>query len=581
MRNSQSLIEVLFIILFLSGIPYSLPAADKLNNPPSFDHETRAVWVATNHRLDWPPNSFDADIQKEALSEIFSNIKSKFLNTIYFQVRSNGTVMFKSTLDPYSPYITGRVNGEPEYDPLQYAVELAHKKGLEIHAWVNCLNVFAGNESNIFKSPDHISRRKPEWIIEYSADGSNSLWLDPGLPEVREYVSDLITEMVENYDIDGVHLDYIRYPGREVDDDFSFGIYGNGMNLDDWRRKNITELIGLINKKIKEIKPYVKLGATPIGVYKNQKGMYALEGFSDVYQDSHEWLSSGIVDYVTPQIYWGLHNNPRFDIVAKDWADNSSGRNVVLGIGAYKDNIKNEIGQLIQYSRTIGASGIAFYRYSSIKNYDFKNFSYRTFPAEMVWLDGINPSAPTNLEYKIDRTNQNVITLNWDISNSKSKDTVKYYALYNLPAADSQIKPDYLFDIISSDKSSVALAVKPKKINYFFTLKSVSKLWNESVESSNTIEVKFNKMSSLANLDDWGQNPMLLKETDRSAKILLYSANEDTIEIVGDDGIKQQGLLTEELHKGKNIISLSADLSKFKLIKIIYESSKREVELKL
>jgi uncharacterized lipoprotein YddW (UPF0748 family) len=543
------------------------------------ERETRAVWVATNHRLDWPPPTFDQEKQKKSLEEIFDNIKSKNLNTVYFQVRSNGTVLFKSTLDPFSSYITGKINGSATYDPLEYAVKLAHEKGLEIHAWINCVNVFSGNESSVENNPDHICQRKPEWIVEDVRDGSKSFWLDPGLPEVREYISDLIAEMVENYDVDGVHLDYIRYPGKNFDDDFSFGIYNGGLSRDDWRRNNITELIDLINKKIKAIKPYVKLGAAPIGVYKNQKGMYAWEGYTEVYQDSREWLRKGVLDYVVPQIYWGMNENPRFDLVAKDWLDNAFGRSVILGIGAYKENVKSEIGKMIQFSRSMNAGGVAFFRYSNIKDYEFKNFSYKTYPAAMAWLDGIYPDSPHDLVCK--KENENIIRLDWDIKKSPSNDSIRYYALYSLPHPNSELLPDYLLDIIPADKSSIDLSIKPKQVNYYFTIKSVSKLWNESIESSNIAQIKFDELLSLADFQDMNAKPMLLKESKDNFKILLTSAINNTIIISGGTESKDQIIKSAEVSVGKNIININSDLNNYSKILIKYINSNKEYSLKL
>jgi uncharacterized lipoprotein YddW (UPF0748 family) len=546
------------------------------SSPAQIERETRAVWVATNHRLDWPPKIYDEEKQKKSLAEIFDTIKSKNLNTIFFQVRSNGTVLFKSSLDPFSSYITGEINGNASYDPLAYAVELAHERGLEIHAWINCLNVFTSN-GNGASNKDHICQRKPEWIIEDVRDGVKTYWLDPGLPEVREYISDMIAEMVENYDVDGVHLDYIRYPGKNFEDEFSFGIYNGGLTHDDWRRNNITELIALINKKIKSEKPYVKLGAAPIGVYKNQKGMYAWEGYNEVYQDSREWLRRGALDYVVPQIYWGLTENPRFDLVAKEWVDHAAGRAIILGIGAYKENVRNEIEKMIQYSRSINSGGVAFFRYSSIRNYNFKNFSYKTYPSSMVWLDGIYPESPQNLVCK--KENSGSISFKWEIKKSPANDSICYYALYNLPHPGSELLPDYLLDIIPADKSSITIALKPKRINYYFTLKSVSKLWNESIVSSNIAEIKIDELSSLADFDNVNTNPILLKENTKDYKILLPGIANDKIEISGTDGDQKNILVEKDIYPGINIISLSSDFSGSRSIKILYKYSHRTVEL--
>ncbi|MEW6196333.1 MAG: family 10 glycosylhydrolase [Bacteroidota bacterium] len=549
---------------------------------PQVNRETRAVWVSTNFRLDWPPPTYDQERQKKSLVDILDNIKSKNLNSVYFQVRSNGTVLFKSSFEALSPYITGKVGGTADYDPLAFAIEQAHKRGLEIHAWINTVRCFAGTETSTLNDSNHIFVRKPGWVIEGNQGGQKSYWLDPGLPEVREYLSDMFEELAANYDLDGIHLDFIRYPGKNFDDDFSYNVYSGGLDRDEWRRNNITSLIELISKKVKAVKRLMKIGAAPIGVYKNQKGMYGWEGYNEVYQDAHAWLQKGLLDYITPQIYWSFKDNTRFDLLAKEWVDNSFGRSVVLGIGAYKDDVKLEIEKMIEYSRAVDADGVAFFRYSNIKDYDFQNFQHKTYPPLMAWLNGIYPQSPTNLEITKSGTIPKLITLSWDDHNPDSCDSLRYYALYSLPHYTSELLPDYLFDVIPAERSSVVLAIEqPKKVNYFFTLKSVSKLWNESIESSNIVNVNFDELNLLSGISYIPDKPVLIKEKDNIPIILLYSRINEEIEI---SGIRLNGELyttKTELTTGKNIIALQLRLEEVSLLRIKYLVSGKEVELKL
>lgn len=546
---------------------------------PQIERETRAVWVSTNFRLDWPPPTYDENKQKESLSRIFDNIKSKNLNTVYFQVRSSGTVLFRSSFEPLSPYVTGKVNGDAVYDPLAFAVEQAHKRGLEVHAWVNVVRCFSGTETYILKDPNHISQRKPEWVVEDNNGGSVSYWLDPGLPEVREYLSDLISEIAEKYDVDGIQLDYIRYPGKNFDDDFSYGLYGNGRPKDDWRRDNITDIVALVYKKVKSIKPFVKIGAAPVGVYKNENGFYNFEGYGEIYQDSRSWLAKGIVDYLVPQVYWGIDDKPDFIKVAKDWVDNNFSRSVIIGIAAYKENVKQQLDKLVSYVRTLGCDGVSFFRYSNIKDYNFKTFAYKTFPAEMAWLDGNLPTAPYNLTFVNSKNNPGIITLSWENKKGSVFDSTLYYALYNLPSSGSKTDPGYLLDIIESNKNSVSLGIKhPKKINYYFTLKSLNRLWNESLEASNVINIKFNDMAVFASMDDILQNPVLVKGTDASSKILLFSKKKERIKISSDDKSIE---ISKTIYPGKNVLFIPNALLGKKKILLIFENSKRKVELNM
>lgn len=562
---------ILLIVLLLSSEIFA-----------QIERETRAVWLATNHRLDWPPPSYNSEKQKKTLAEIFDDLKNKNINTVYFQVRSNGTTMFNSSFEPLSQYITGEVGGEPNYDPLKFAIELAHKNGIEIHAWVNMCLIYNGTEQAVLKNKNHLSQRKPEWIIEDVRDGQKSLWVDPGLPEVKNYLTDLILEMVENYDIDGVHLDYIRYPGKNFEDDFSYKIHGNNKTRDEFRRNNITSIVEEIYKQIKSIKPFVKVGAAPIGVYKRLPGMNAWESYYDLYQDSYGWMKKGIVDYLTPQIYWGLDENPRFEIVAKDWKDNSSGRSVVFGIGAYKENVKTEIEDMIKLSRRLNADGVSFFRYQHIKDVNFATYKYKVFPASMPWMQSVYPPAPVNLTLH-QQSEKNIFTLSWEIpKNNKPDDSISYFSIYSLPKSNSELLAEYLFDVVSAPRTNVTLAIgKPRKVNYFFNVRSVNKLWNESHESSEAIKVVIPKMKELAGYSETINKPLLVKESDKKIMLVIQSGEEQQVEIFGGKGKIYSLIKKEKALTGKNIFTLSGELKNYDFLKLVFLKTKTEAELKL
>ncbi len=545
--------------------------------------ETRAVWLTTNFRLDWPPARYDAEYQKNALTEIFDDIRKKNFNTVYFQVRFNSTVLFKSSFEPMSFYITGKTGDTTAYDPLQFAMELAHKRGLEIHAWVNVTKCFDGTEKNLLENDEHIYQKHPDWIIKDIRDGGTAYWFDPGLPAVREYLVDVIEELALNYDIDGIHYDYLRYPGKSFEDDFSYGVHGGGMSRDDWRRNNLTELVKNLYERIKAEKPYLKIGTAPIGIYKNLTYAKGLEGYNDVYQDAREWLKLGYVDYVVPQIYWDFEGNPRFDIVARDWSENSFGRSVVLGIGAYKPEIYSEIDKMIGLSRQLKSSGVAFFRYKNIKNYNFNLFSNKAFPDEMAWLDGYKPKPPTNLNFEFITDKTGYLNLSWKLPSAGFKeDSIRYFSLYSLPFINSKATNDDLFEIISAERSSVTLGIKrPKRINYYFTLKSVTKLWNESTNYSNVITVTFPELNLLAAIDEVYANPVLVKDQNESVKVLLFIPTKEliSISVVENESIKK--LVEKEFEAGKNVISVPGVISPPVSIIVRYEKNGKEIKLQL
>jgi len=545
--------------------------------------ETRAVWIATNFRLDWPPARYDEKLQKSALAEIFDDIKKKNFNTVYFQVRFNGTVLFKSSYEPMSFYITGKLGDTTAYDPLQYAIELAHKRGIELHAWVNINKCFDGTEKNLLENPKHICQTHPDWIVKDTRDGATAYWLDPGLPEVREYVTGLITELVQDYDIDGIHYDYLRYPGKSFDDDFSFGVHGAGVPRDDWRRNNLTDLVRTLSKSIREIKPTLKIGVAPIGIYKSLPGARGLEGYTDVYQDSREWLKQKYIDYVVPQIYWGFDGNPKFDIVAKDWNDNSYGRSVVLGIGAYKPEVYVDIDKMIELSRKLKSGGVAFFRYKNIRSFDFDLFSGKAFPAPMAWLDGAKPNPPAGLNYEFIEGRGDFVKLTWKLpETTNSEDSIQYYSLYSIPMQNSKPVSDDLFEIIGADRNNVTLGIKrPKKINYYFTLKSVTKLWNESAGSSNIITVKFPELANLVAADEAYKNPMLIRERNELPKVLLYMPAADNVVISAVKGEQVSKISECTVAEGKNIITIKQDIKDISAILVKYKNAGREIKIEL
>jgi uncharacterized lipoprotein YddW (UPF0748 family) len=544
--------------------------------------EIRAVWVATNFRLDWPPHTYNQEKQKEELLNIFNNINRKKLNTIYFQVRSNGTSMFSSTYEPFSPYFTGQVGKAPSYDPLELAIQIAHKRGLELHAWINVFRCFTGSEENILIHPDHVYNKHPEWILNSNYGDKKELWLDPGLPEVRNYLVNLIIELVSNYDIDGIHLDFIRYPDNNVNDDFSYNLYGENHPRDSWRRDNVTKFLESLYYNIRTIKPFVKIGVAPFGIYKNIPGASGTEGYSIVYQDTREWLRLSYIDYAVPQIYWNMKENPQFDKLADDWIKNSYGKNIVLGVGAYKNEIKVELSKYIEYAREINSSGVSFFRYSNIKDINFSSYDTRSYPTTLPQFENLEPLSPINLTYDLSDEAPQKVTLKWDLSDhSKNFQNADYYALYKLLLPDEELSEKNLYEIFKAEKNTITLHIEtPKQLKYYFVLKSVDKFWNESIKSSNTIEVIFPSLLNFINKKTILSSPILIKN-EKSYKLLVSVENKEKIEVIGVNESIRKVLLQNTIKPGKNIFSIDNNLSTYKELYIKYKTSGREERLNL
>ncbi|VAX16045.1 COG1649 predicted glycoside hydrolase [hydrothermal vent metagenome] len=541
-------------------------------------HETRAVWISTNYKLDWPPQTFDEKTQKEALLKIFDNIEKKNLNTIYLQVRSNGTVLFKSSYDPFSPYITGKVDEMGSYDPLKFAVEEAHKRGLEIHVWLNTMRTFNSSDISILENPKHVCSSHSYWVYKKKEEnGSISFWLNPGLPEVRQYLVDLIDELVRNYDIDGVQLDFIRYPKEPIDDLDVYALYGNGENIDNWRRKNITTFINTLSSTIKSTKPFIKLGVTPIGIYENLATARGLEGRNDVFQDSREWLENGAIDYIVPQVYWNIKDNPRYEDLVHDWVNSSYGKNVIIGIAAYKKSVAKEINEEIEIARMNNSSGVAFFRYSNIIDINFDKFHEKSLPAKMPWIISTEKLPQVTTLLSSDLFGHD-ISLQWYLDKGNEQD-IKYFALCEI----NDLKKDpatKLLKVLPSSVTSVDMKISnPEKVDYHYTVKVLDRLWNES-KGGTIVSYRIPEFEELnANIAMFGK-PLLTKVDGKY--LIVVSANQsEQLKIKGGNKNEQSQLIaSQKIYPGLNIVKVNSDIRDYSVVDLEFVNSKKVVQLK-
>ena len=357
------------------------------------DGEMRGVWVSTVSNLDWPEvGNYDVKVQKELLKEKFDFIEEQNMNTIFFQVRPMGDALYESSYAPWSKYLTGTLGENPGYDPLEFAIDEAHKRGLELQAWFNPFRIDSNSEKfNIDNYIDELPeesplKNNPDWIVKYN----NYHYLDAGIPEVREYVIDTIIDVVKNYNIDGVVLDDYFYPypsgGVEFPDEDTYEKYGEGFSSkDEWRRNNIDCFISALYSKIKNTNAEVKFGVSPFGIWRNGESVggsntSGLSSYDDVYVDSRKWIQEGWIDYIIPQIYWQFdYNSAPFATLVDWWAKQVENTNVELYIGhaAYKINDSsygeawlngNEVINQIRYSRAnSNVKGNCFFRLKTLE----------------------------------------------------------------------------------------------------------------------------------------------------------------------------------------------------------------------
>jgi uncharacterized lipoprotein YddW (UPF0748 family) len=297
---------------------------------PSPIREFRGAWVATVGNIDWPSRrDLSVADQKAELLAILDRAAQLKLNAIIFQVRPACDALYASQIEPWSEYLTGAMGQSPQppYDPLAFAIEEAHKRGLELHAWFNPYRARHPNAKSPI-SANHISKTRPHLVRKYGG----YLWLDPGEKEVQDYSLSVVMDVLKRYDVDGIHFDDYFYPyaergadGKELDfpDAASWKKSGAGGKLsrNDWRRENVNTFVRRVHESIKVSKPWVKFGISPFGIWRpgHPPQIKGFDAYDQLYADARKWLVNGWVDYFVPQLYWAIEPKAQSFPILLDW----------------------------------------------------------------------------------------------------------------------------------------------------------------------------------------------------------------------------------------------------------------------
>ena len=458
--------------------------------------EVRAVWLTTAFGLDWP-KSHDSQTQKNEIIKILDGLKDANFNTIMLQVRARGDLIYPSKIEPWAKALTGKLGGNPGYDPLTFIIAESHKRGMEIHAWWNVYKVY-GMGSPSETSPKHVVLKYSDLCKKYH----DEWWMDPGFPETRKYLLNVIMEMVRNYDIDGIHLDYLRYPNKDFNDDNTFRKFGNTKNKFEWRRNNITAFVESLYDSLKAVKPYLKLGCAPVGIYKNTEKISGWEAYYDTFQDPVKWIRDKKMDYISPQTYWSIKSPPHYNLVIKNWRDIINERHIYPGIAAFKlggnnnNWVPDEILAQIDTLRKLDIKGEVFFRTEDLINNEKdiltlikqNKFKYPANIPPMPWKNGNKPRPPerlTSLKYS-----DKELELVWH-SPSETVDSaavcyINIYASNKYPVDISD--PKNIFELrVPIFKNAVLLNLRYLRDDkYYFVITALDRTNNESLPSNAT-----------------------------------------------------------------------------------------------
>jgi uncharacterized lipoprotein YddW (UPF0748 family) len=386
--------------------------------PPAPLREFRGAWVATVGNIDWPSKAgLTSEQQKAELLSILDRAVQLKLNAILLQVRPACDAFYVSAIEPWSEYLTGRMGQAPIpfYDPLGFAVEEAHKRGLELHAWFNPFRARHLNARSA-AAAHHISKTRPQWVRQYG----RTLWLDPGEAAARDYSIRVILDVTRRYDIDGVHLDDYFYPYQEEDaagnaltfpDGPGWKHYqeaGGKLSRDDWRRANIDVFIERLYRSIKSEKPLVKFGVSPFGIWRPgfPQPIDGYDAYDKLYTDSRKWLMNGWVDYFAPQLYWSIDPPEQsYPVLLKWWSEQNVRKrhlwpgNAISRNGRTADEIVNQIRLTRKQS---GATGNIFWSFKSflrnrsniVEALSREVYSQPALVPASPWLDNTAPGMP-------------------------------------------------------------------------------------------------------------------------------------------------------------------------------------------
>ncbi len=382
--------------------------------------EFRGVWVATVANIDWPSKpGLPVQQQQAELISILDRMQSLNLNALVLQVRPAGDAFYASSIEPWSGWLTGTqgVAPSPYYDPLEFAVNEAHKRNIELHAWFNPYRAKSPGRGNL--TPNHMANQFPQYAYQYG----DLLWMDPGAKEVQDRTYSVIMDVVRRYDVDGIHLDDYFYPypkdGISFPDSRTYSAYkaaGGTMSLGDWRRENVNSLMRRLDQGIRSEKPNVKFGISPFGIYRpgQPAGIVGLDQYNDIYADAKKWLQEGWVDYLAPQLYWRIDPPQQSYPALLNWwtQQNIKGRHIYAG--NYLSKLDGGSWSINEFKRQVDISrkfapqnslGNIFFSYKVFKenrlgvNEAFRSALYPSpaLPPTMPWLDATAPQPPSGI----------------------------------------------------------------------------------------------------------------------------------------------------------------------------------------
>ncbi len=479
-----------------------LAACATMGSPLSSSKEARAVWLSRFDYCGVSP-THDPDSIQAYIAQVVRQAARANFNLLFFQVRGSGDAYYQPGLEPWGSLLTGTLGADPGWDPLQFAIEAAQAHGLELHAWVNVYPAWKGTKPPGEANPPAPLTVHPQWVVADStgqplalSDGYTSF--SPGIPQVQEHILAVVEDIAARYEVDGIHLDYIRYPDWALSkglsrDSLSLARFhsaaGNPYSLDwdDWQREQVTQLVARLYNRVTAIDSSIKLSAAVIGSYATT----GWNAYNQVYQDPRRWSELGKIDFITPMIYWPRnHRTQPFLVRSREWRERYSiERPVFPGIGSYRyneedgDRTWNEALGQIDDLRRARFPGLAFFDARSLENH-WAQLATRRFrsPANipaMAWKDALVPDPPSSL---LLTSMGRIGALTWVAPTTE--DVVRYNVYFSENIPIDRSRGENLVHVTAGPR--LEWVFDPHKLppNGYLAVSALDAAWNESTLST-------------------------------------------------------------------------------------------------
>lgn len=465
-------------------------------------HEFRGSWIqCVNGQF----QGLGRDAMQAELTRHLNALQKCNINAVFFQVRAEGDALYPSRLEPWSRFLTGKqgLAPSPMWDPLQWMIDECHKRGMELHAWINPYRAKTAGTTEL--AENHPYMKNPERFFHYG----KLVLFNPSKAENRDYICQIVSDIISRYDVDGIHMDDYFYPypeaGVEIPDAVEYRMYGKGFaSIQDWRRDNVSRLIQSLHETIHSIKPWVKFGVSPFGIYHNSKSgnevpgsnTGGLQNYDDLYADVMLWTSKGWVDYNIPQIYWEIgHKTADYDTLIRWWSKFVSNRPLYIGQDVERtvkaSDLKNpKINQLpekMRLQRTLpGISGSCMWYSAAIAN-NTGNIAnalqqqFHRYPALIPPMTFIDKSAPKKVKgAKVLWTNDGPVLVWLERETKDEMQKAVRYVVYRFAKGEKVNLRSSEHIIAVTPQTYFKLPYNGGNDKYTYVVTALDRMWNES-----------------------------------------------------------------------------------------------------